>query len=350
MKRLLNLGWSVLLMAFIFASCNSDDDLNLPKAMKGNFVLNESSSITLIQHDGTVTQNYFESVNKVALGKYPQSMLLTNEYGFIVVTESGKPGYVEVVTAADFKHYETIKDLKYPREVAANGNKLYISTGNGADKAKGHIVVVDLKTMKKTNSTEVGAGPEKLIINGNYLYVANSGGWSNDDNTISVIDLATEKVVKTYTVKMCPKDMVLDADNNLWVFCGGKPDYSNYPNVTYADPGISKVNTNTGNVVSWDIVNKTAGLKNIAITKDRKTIYFMTDGVYSVNYKANKLPTEKILPDTYYGININPKTGNIWVCKSNGTDPGMVIVYTKSGDKVTEYTTGAFPNETIFSY
>ncbi len=135
MKRLLNLGWSVLLMALIFASCSSDDDLNLPKAMKGNFVLNESSSITLIQHDGKVTQKYFESVNKVALGKYPQSMLLTNEYGFIVVTESGK-------------------DLNYPREVAANGNKLYISTGNGAEKAKGHIVVVDLKTMKKTNSIE----------------------------------------------------------------------------------------------------------------------------------------------------------------------------------------------------
>ncbi len=349
MKRFFNLSWSILLVALLFASCSSDSD-NEPKlrAMQGNFVLNESSSITLIQHNGAVVQEYFKKVNNITLGKYPQSMLLTNEYGFIVVTEqSANIGYVEVVTANDFKHYATIKDLDYPRAAAVSGGKLYISTGNGLNKAKGYVIVVDLQTMKKIDKIEVGAGPEKLIVNGNYLYVANSGGWSNDDNTVSVIDLATNKVKQTYTVRMCPKDMVMDADNNLWVYCSGKPD-KNW--TKFFDSGISKINTAGGGVTSWNITHKSYSIKNIAIDKSRKNIYFMSDAVYSMNYKANKLPSKKILIDTYYGININPKTGNIWVCKSNGAKPGKVEVYTPTGDKVTEYPTGAFPNETVFSY
>ena len=52
-------------------------------------------------------------------------------------------------------------------------------------------------------------------------------GWSNDDNTVTVIDTSNDQVIETITVKACPKDMAVDTNGDIWVYCGGVPDYSN---------------------------------------------------------------------------------------------------------------------------
>lgn len=355
MKKVLNLALGLLLASVSLVSCSDNDDNEIPK-LKGNFVLNEGStngSVSLIDTEDKVTLNYFEAVNGIPLGKFPQSMAMNDEYAFIVVTTDNGSGYVEVVSVSDFTHYATISGLSYPREIAFANGKAYVSNGNGADanyaRQNNEVYVIDLKTMKITGQIPVGAGPEKMVVSNGKLYVANSGGWSNDDNTVSVIDLDTDKVVETLTVKSCPKDLVVDVNGNIWAYCGGAPDYSNYPNVTYANAGISKINISSGEITSFDLSNlTTTGIKNIAISKDGKTVYYMSDAVYAMNITDTTLPTAKFIDATFYGMDVNPKDGNIWMCK--GTSPGKVLVYSSQAEKLKEFTVGSMPNSTTFSY
>ncbi len=332
------------------------------KQIRSFYVLNEGStngSISLIDKDGKVTSNYFKSVNDIPLGKYPQSMVINDKYAFIVVTTTNGSGYVEIVTASDFKHHATITGLSYPREIAIVGNKAYLSNGTGVTgtypnqvKKNNEVYVIDLNTNAVTSQISVGAGPEKLIVSGKKLYVANSGGWSNDDNTVSVINLDTDKVVKTITVKSCPKDMVKDANGDVWVYCSGVADYSNYPAVSYTNSGISKIDGDTYEVTSFALTSlSTTGIKNIAISKDKKTVYYMSDAVYAMNITDTALPTTKFIDATFYGMDVNPVNGDLWMCKSvDAKTAGSVVVYSKESKKLNEYTVGSMPNSTMFSY
>ncbi|MUP38034.1 cadherin-like domain-containing protein [Labilibaculum euxinus] len=322
------------------------------------YVLNEGSSngsVTMINRNNEVTNNYFSSVNSgVTLGQYPQSMAINDEYAFIVVTTASGAGYVEVVTASDFVHYATIDGLSYPREIAFANGKAYVSNGNGADanysKQNNEVYVIDLKTMTKTGQIAVGAGPEKMIVSGDKLYVANSGGWSNDDNTVSVIDVDTDKVVETITVKSCPKDMAKDANGDVWVYCAGVTSYDgNWNVIGIDDAGISKINTTNSEVTSYELTNITSfALKNICASKDGKSIYYMSDAVYAMNITDTALPTTKFIDATFYGMDVNFVNGNLWLCE--GTNPGKVLVYSPAGNKLKEFTVGAMPNSTTFSY
>ncbi|MCT4603729.1 MAG: hypothetical protein N4A59_12640 [Marinifilum sp.] len=323
------------------------------------YVLNEGSfggtgSISMINRNDEVTNNYFfKANNDIPLGTLPQSMAVNDKYAFIVVTEKD---HVLVVNKSDFTHYKTIEGFSYPREITLVGDKAYVSDGNGQDasnnKQNNQIYVIDLKTMTQTGQISVGAGPEKMVVSNGKLYVANSGGWSNDDNTVTVIDIETDKVLETIIVKSCPKDMVVDANGDIWVYCAGVPDFSNWPNVTYSDSGISMIAESSSKVTSYELTNiETSGLKNIAINKAKDVVYFMSDAVYAMSITDTKLPTNKFIDATFYGIDVNPVSDNLWLCESLGaTTAGKVHVYNKEGKKLKNFTVGYFPNSVTFSY
>ena len=129
------------------------------------YILNEGStngSITLIDRNGTVIQNYFQSVNNLPLGAFPQSMAFSDTYALIVVTTSTGAGYVEIVNKSTFKHVESITNLAYPREITVAGDKAYVSNGSGANVGdKNDVLVIDLITFEIEETIKVGAGPEK---------------------------------------------------------------------------------------------------------------------------------------------------------------------------------------------
>ncbi len=320
------------------------------------YVLNEGSangSVSMIDKNGVVTNNYFATANGgVSLGQYAQSMAVNDTHAFIVVTTASGAGYVEVVKKADFKHVKAITGLSYPREIALTDTKAYVSNGKGADgnyaKLNNEIYVIDLASMEVTKKIDVGAGPEKMVVSEGKLYVANSGGWSNDDNTVSVIDLATDVVIETITVKDCPKDMVVDANGDIWVYCAGKPSWSANP----SKAAISKISLATNTVSSFELATvSSSGIKNITISKNRQTVYFMSDAVYAMSITATALPTTKFIDNTFYGIDVNPVSDNLWLCELvDYTSPGKVHVYSNTAEKIKDHTVGVMPNSTTFSY
>ena len=357
MKKVLNLAMYLLVASFLFVSCSDDDNDTIPNvSVDGIYVLNEGStngSISLIDKaSGEVTLNYFESVNGFPLGAFPQSMVFSDTHGLIVVTTMNGQGYVDIVNKETFIHEKAITGLAYPREITVVDDMAYVSNGSGATAdTKDEIIVIDLTSLEIVKRIEVGAGPEKMVLSGDKLYVANSGGWSNGDKTVSVIDTESNTVVETLEVKNCPKDMVVDAKGNVWVFSAGVPDYSNYPDVSYTNSGISKITVSTSEVESFDLNGlTTTGIKNITVSRDRKTIYFMSDAVYAMDYKATELPTEKFLDKTFYGIDVNPENGNIWCCNATYGQAGEVVIYDEDAQELKSFAVGIMPNSTNFKH
>jgi len=355
MKKVLRLSIYVALVSLVFASCSSDnDDVRLIRDFKkGAFVLNEgsdNSNISFIENGvDTVANKVYELVNSVKLGQYTQSTALSDKYLLIAVTTSNGAGYVEVVDNKTLMHITAFAGLSYPRELAVDGSKAYVSNGSG----EGIIHIIDLETLIMDKvPIKVGKGPEKMVVSDGKLYVANSGGFANDDKTVSVIDLSKKEVVETIEVKSCPKDMVVDKAGNVWVYCAGVPNYDNWPNITIVDAGISKISGVDYSVSHFETGNiSTSGIKNIAISTDKESIYYVTDAVYKVDYQATAMPAEKfITPESsVYGINVNPSDDEIYLCTfASYSESGSVVVYSKDGEKQETKEVGIMPNSSVF--
>jgi len=293
---------------------------------------------------GQTTKSLYYSVNGVALGDIVQSFEIVDTLGFIVVNNSQK---VTVVNMKDFKVVKTINGFSYPRSVVrAEENSVYVSNGNGS--SDNYIYKISLSTLKKSDSLQVGTGPEKLIAVNSKVYAAITGGWNNDGNTVIEIDPASFSVINTFTVSSVPVDIAADKNNDIWAYCKGVPDYSNYPDVAYSDAGISKITTSTKSVSSFPITNmSSSGINNITVSKDGSLIYYLNDALYSMPVTATSLQNSKVVDQYFYGLDVDPQTGDI-VCLDAVNS--KAVVYSSTGSKQTEFETAKFPNSVVFSY
>jgi hypothetical protein len=348
-NHVLALGVAIIL----FTSCEKTE-IETPitvNNLKGMFVVCEgyygSANGDITFYDSKTeqtTKSLFNSVNGLALGDVVQSFEIVDTLGFIVVNNSQK---VTVVNMKDFKVVKTINGFSYPRSVVqANDNTIYISNGNGS--SGNYIYSIDLSTLKKTDSLKVSTGPEKLINVNSKVYAAIAGGWNNDGNTVIEINTTSFTVSNTFTVASVPVDIVGDKNNNVWVYCKGFPDYTNYPNVTYSNAAISKIDVSAKKVTSFPISDMSSpGINNIAVSKDGSSVFYLNDGLYSLPITATSLPGSKIVNQRFYGVDVDPQSGDI-VCLDAANS--KAVDYNSKGLKQFEFETANFPNSVIFSY
>lgn len=354
-KKIIIKSWLLAsaLSVLLLTSCEKTEDEPPITAnnLKGMFVVCEgvfgqaNGDITFYNSESDeTTKNLYFSANGVALGDVVQAFEIVDTLGFIAVNNSQK---VTVVNMKDFKVIKTIDGFSYPRSVVrADENTVYVSNGNGS--GDDYISSISLTTLEKNGSLEVSTGPEKMIAVNSKVYAALSGGWNNDGNTVIEIDPSTFSIVNTFNVSSVPVDIVGDNSNNIWAYCKGVPDYSNWPDVTITDAGISKINLTTKAVSSFPIDNMSAqGLNNITASKDGNTIYYLNDALYSVSVNATALPAIKVTDQYFYGVDVDPQTGNI-VCLDAVSS--IAVVYNSTGSKITEFETSMFPNSVDFSY
>lgn len=293
---------------------------------------------------GQTTKNLYYSANGAEPGDVVQSFEIADTLGFIVVNNSQK---VTVVNMKDFKVVKHITGFTYPRSVVrADENTVYVSNGNGS--SDNFIYKINLSTLEISGSLPLSAGPEKLIRVNSKVYAAISGGWDNDGNTVIGIDPLTFSVTNTYTVASVPVDIVSDKNNNIWAYCKGVADYTNWPDVSYNDAGISRINISDNTVSSFPISSmSSSGINNIAAGKDGSTIYYLHDALYSMPVTATALPESKLADQMFYGLDVDPETGNI-VCLDAVNS--KAVVYNTAGVKQFEFETAKFPCSVIFSY
>jgi hypothetical protein len=346
------------MVALLFAACEDEENNEEFNGYRyGVFIVNEGSylsnngSISYFDPDsGTLVNNLFETVNGRPLGDVVQSLGFAGDKAYILVNGSGK---VEIVDRETYKSETEPIHVSYPRYFqAVDTQKGYLTSGN----MQGYVFIIDLDNNRIHDSIQVGFGPENMVKLGNYIYVANSGGWGVD-STLSIIDIEKDSVTGTFKVGDIPSDMALDSEYNLWVYCKGYASYNSNPPydlISETASRLVKINTGT-NMILWEGIVGSAGdyagtPPKLAAGADGNILYYLRpDGVYKIGAGNPSLPGDRILEGSFYGLDVNPLTGDLYVFQSSFTGNGtMFIVDPVTGDK-DSFTVGIGPNGAVFN-
>jgi YVTN family beta-propeller protein len=346
MKKL-KLNFFVLLLAslFVFTSCDESD--NGPKGdfdngvlviNEGNFNSGDGTVSFFEPNSKTVTEDIFGLVNpKLALGDVVQSMTVVGDEAFIVVNNDNK---VEVVNVNTFEAIHTINDVKLPRYFATASGKGYLTEWVSFSES-GRVSVVDLTTYEVTKTITTDFGAENLMLVGNKLFVSN-----NFTNTVSVINTTTDAVVKTIEVASAPGEFVVDAQNKLWVVCGGDYQQNN--------GALVQIDPATETVVKTISLSRNVSVK-LATDKSKNALYFYSGkSIYKLATSATAAPTEPFLTENnatgFYGLDIDQNTNIIYAGDAKGfAGNGVVFRYNIDGSLIDSFKAGRGPNGFVFN-
>lgn len=349
-SSVVKIGLMVASVVFLF-SCNDDEKQVVPETLSSEafYVVNEGSflannaSISFVSESGEVSNNYFAVINDRELGDVNQSMSISSDYASIVVNNSQK---VEIVNAESFTSVKTISGLSYPRYSLFNENELYIS--NGANDGK--VYVTDAK-FAIVDSIVVGKGPEKFLKNNGDLLVVNTGGWGVD-STVSVIDMTTHAVKKTISLSDIPKDIVKDAEGNIWVICSGRTIYDdNWAKIGETASKIWKINGSSYAVdKNFTIGELGTHVSQLEINKEGTQLIFTSGkGISTIATSAEKDNSTVIVSGSFYGLNVDANTGEIYSPLSSDFVSGSTLKrYSTTGAELASYEVGIGANAVVF--
>lgn len=347
----------LLLSGIVFmASCMKENPVVKEDSgyLHGAFIINEGAfgnsngSVSYFDTDSAKMINHlFEAVNGRPLGDVVQSISIAGNKGFIVVNNSQK---VEVVDMKTFVSTGVIDGLEYPRSfLAINEKKGYLTDGNFI----GRVYVIDIESLKITDTIPCGSGPEKMILYQQTVLVANSGGWGND-STLTVIDPATDRVKSTWVVGMNPIDLQLDKDNQLWVLCKGKVVWNadwtigeeTHSALVVLDPvsGLVKRTVSIGSVGDfyWP--------QRIGVNKNKDRIYYLeAGGIHSISSNGSS-GGQLLIPGNWYGFGVDHDTDLIYALHAPSfTTAGWVFRHQSGGVRIDSLEVGIGPSQVVFN-
>jgi hypothetical protein len=344
------------IMALLFPGCEKNQDsTDQIDYSKGIFIINEgsfqSNNGSVSYYDaalGSITNGIFEAANGRPLGDVVQSFAIVSDtVGIIVVNGSAK---LEVVSLKTFRAITEPIPVAYPRQFRqVTPDAGYLTGGS----LQGYVYILDLGTFEITDSIKAGYGPDALTMLDNMVYVANSGGWGID-SSIYKINTSGNAVIDTFQVGKAPADLVIDADKMLWIYCRGQAVYSSDFNlISETDAQLQKVDITNGNILWQGKVGKagdyTGTPPRIATSPDGAFIYYLRpDGVYKISSVSPDILVTPLITGNYYGMDVNPADGNIFVFESVFTGNGAMKIFTGDGIPVAEGMVGIAPNGAVF--
>ncbi|MEJ8757930.1 DUF5074 domain-containing protein [Pontibacter sp. H259] len=362
MKRFVLRGFytAALLFTSTFAltSCDSsaDEEATFSLTDNGVFILNEGNFGTpngsvSYYHKGTEQFEldvFGKNNDDQLLGDVVQSMKYFDGRFFIVLNNSNK---IEIVDHETFKSEGVVQGLQQPRYFVASTNGKGYVTEWVTYGSRGRVSVIDLATYTVIKTIQVGFMPEQLLISNGKLYVANGG-----DNTLSVINTATDAVENTLQVTNGPSELVLDKNNQIWILSAGKVVYKDdWSGIDYTKttPGaLSRLSlTNMAVEATYTVPSNQSIPKNLSINGAGDKLYFnYQDKTYVHPIAASALSTTVVLNRSFYGMEVDPETGNIFGSDENGfSGDGTVFIYSPAGTKLKEFKAGIAPNGFVFN-
>lgn len=330
MKKYYSIYIGFICLLLFAAGCQDMQDVNdttdassvIPDAQtegiyvlsEGLFNLNNSTMAKYAFKDGSLSTNYFSSINKRGLGDTANDMQLYGNKLYVVVNVSSD---VEVMNFSTGKSLAQIPMLtengssRQPRYITFAKGYAYVCSFDGT------VAKIDTTSLTVDAVVKVGRNPDGICSANGKLYVSNSGGLDVNgagvDNTVSVIDLKTFSETKKIIVGPNPGKILASGDGNVYVVTRGS-------DITKGDYHLVAINTVT------DEVNKTYDEKvlNFALQGDIVYIYQYNYASSSSSIKVFNLKTgttvrEQFITDgtivnTPYAIAVNPYSGNVYIC------------------------------------
>ena len=295
---------------------------------EGNYGQNATTISSYIFADSSTVTDAFYNKNHFSLGSTGDDFIIYGGKMYIAMNSSG---YVSVVNAYNMQFIDSISFIiadtnRAPENIIAYQNHVFVTCNTGA------VAVIDTEGLAITKFIPVGNNPAQMAIYGTNLYVSNTGGYPTppDDSTLSVINLNTlTEALPRIIVGLDPGYIASDNAGNLFVACIG-----NYGSVL---PTLVEVSTSTNMVTQSSPV--AAG-----VVRYYNNQLYITGGylgaatVQILNpVNLNATPTSFVADGTVFadpnGLDIDPATGNVYVCDAIGSTSGEIYGFNNSGKK-----------------
>lgn len=360
-----------LLLSAGFAACSENDDPqpspNPVRGEAGMYVINQgnqgtklSSSIDFISVNGTANvSSMFQAANNQALGSTAQKPIIYGSKMYIPMYDNN------LVWVADANTLKIVAKIETNAPEAVCGSEGYVFVNNN----DGYVTRVDTTNFAKSQ-IEVGPNPASLGITAyeGKVYVSISDGWNypsyDNGKKVAVIDAKTFTKEKDIAVGLNPGQITTDAYGNVFVVCMG-----NYGDVA---PEVWKIDHATsvaskfcnGSLIATRgaqdrgsralaaedalyVINSVTDW-NTYVTTLTSTVYSTTTGAVVLE---SFLPSDN-LPVSTTAIDINPSTGDVYVCsdaaQNDYTSPGYINVYNANGTFLRRLSAGVHPYGVVF--
>jgi len=323
-------------------SCSKPFNFSSGAVVINEGAFNGTGSLSHIDLTTNEVRNFiYEDANcDVPAGSVVQSFAINGEKGYVVANGSGE---VQVVNLSTFKQEKTIL-LSYPRYIAFEGEKGFISNGTSEGKV---FVINSLNAV--TDTIQVATGPEGIFASGGKILVGCTGHWNGDlfttmvDSVVAIINPSDLSVTNVNTWDK-PTDFVEDKNGDVWVSCAGNGQYDNGADKA---PAFVKLNVENGVAKDTLIIGEVGeSISKITINESGDIIYYYKgDGVYRVGINGDYINEEVLIPGNFYGVEVDPASGNILTFDAKGfSSDGVVGRYSADGDSITHYSVGVAPN------
>lgn len=346
---------SVLAIAVGFTSCSSDDDewswskegSKIEMSESRAFIINEGSmgknNATMTYFDWKTDNVYandlFATQNGVLMGDVAQDIIVDGKQMYVIM--SGSKYIFKLNTVGVREGGMSIpSDLSDPRYGVIDGGYLYVTCYGG------YVAKINTKTMSVEGKVQIGLNPEYIIKYNGKLYCTCSG-WGKDKR-VAVIDLKSFSKADYFDVMDNP-DHIIEVGGHIYV--QGYGAYYDYP--------FGELDPTTGKFTEMGNCSSIAGYQNTLYvaysatdwstyeTTTTFTSYDVRTGKATPNFLKNA-PAE-LASSSVYGMNVNEKTGDLYVMTTNFTTNGQVYHFKGDGTFVRKFdTTGVNPRKIVF--
>lgn len=339
------------MMAFFMVSCDDpkpDDEAMSFDAWllnEGSWGGNNASLCTLNTATGELNEHVFMQVNGRGLGDLAQDAIHYGDKLYVAVSESNT---IEVVDAKTGKSLKQINmGNRYPRYMAASDGKVYVSCYTPHS-----VVRIDTASflIEATCQLSDRMQPEQMCVEDDKLYVCCS--WESDstgaffyDNRLAVVNLTDFSYSQSLEVGYNLNR--IKSLGNGKVCVGYQGDYTANPSGTLLlDCATGALTPLSIALTNFDVYQGKIYGYATEYTEDYSTItaFYQVD---CATGSATPILTGYSIPNAY-GINVNPHTGDLYVCDSPYGANGDVYCF--ASDWTLRYKVGAevYPSKLLF--
>ena len=312
---------------------------------EGSWGGNDADISQLNMKDGTVIADWFTQANHRGIGDLAQDLIRYGSHLYAAIYNSNT---LEVIDPATGKSVKQINmGTRGPRYLAAYEGKVYVSC---YDKT---VVRLDTATFAIEAVCHLsGLQPEQLCVVDGKLYVCNT--WEYDanydaiyDNSVSEVDLNSFSEVRKITVGTNPGRIKALPNHRFIVACSG--DYHDVPATTL----VVNVADNSQVTIPVAVTNFDINGNDIYMYASNYDADWNTT-VCFYYMDANTLQPTPILENMNntlnhaYSINVNPATGDLYICNSAYGAAADVYRFDKNGQQTLCVEAGFLASKVVF--
>lgn len=284
-----------------------------------------------------VVNEAFKSANGVLLGDVVQSAFIRDSLVYVVLNNSAK---VEVLALKDLSRKFTINiSGSSPRYFLPVNDSVALVTELYANK----IWKINFKTGETIGSISVLGETNEMVQKNEHVFVAERTKFNGVFTAqIRVINTSTLQSNMTIPLSSEPNSLTLDNEGNLYVLTDSN---------AHAKAKLLKINTTTLSIAEQQEFE--SGQPRLLRSNGDKTLLYYTinSAVYKIPKNDLRLVSPFINTSSFmlYGMNINPKNGDIYVADVlDYTQRSRIFVYDASGNEKTNFAAGIIANSFWF--